>query len=207
MATSLNQDDYQKTALRLPRDLHSKIVEAASVSGRSMNAEIVSRLEQSYKQPPASEVLDVLVSMRHDAANAELDRHMLVLMVQELALYVRTFSATILGGGKPGPEALVLIADWTAATTELAKKASLMLHSDLDSAVEKFEETTKSVMERGQRVRAEAKRLMSSTSSEANDEAAATWNGDSADAKTVGRSAPRPKHPPVPPKPRRGAKK
>lgn len=48
MATSLNQDDYLKTALRLPRDLHAKIQEAASAAERSMNAEIVARLHQSF---------------------------------------------------------------------------------------------------------------------------------------------------------------
>jgi hypothetical protein len=48
MATSLNQDDYLKTALRLPRRLHTKIQEAGLASGRSMNAEIVARLERSF---------------------------------------------------------------------------------------------------------------------------------------------------------------
>ncbi|MDR8026973.1 Arc family DNA-binding protein [Burkholderia cenocepacia] len=51
MATSLNQDDYLKTALRLPRDLHAKIQEAAQQSGRSMNAEIIERLLQSLNAP------------------------------------------------------------------------------------------------------------------------------------------------------------
>lgn len=49
MATSLNQDDYLKTALRLPRDLHAKIHEAAQQAERSMNAEIVARLAASFE--------------------------------------------------------------------------------------------------------------------------------------------------------------
>ncbi|WP_261522966.1 Arc family DNA-binding protein [Burkholderia multivorans] len=58
MATSLNQDDYLKTALRLPRDLHARIQEAAQQHSRSMNAEIVHRLAISLdrddieKEPP-----------------------------------------------------------------------------------------------------------------------------------------------------------
>ncbi|MFM0227859.1 Arc family DNA-binding protein [Paraburkholderia dipogonis] len=52
MATSLNQDDYLKTALRLPRDLHAKIQEAGLANGRSMNAEIVARLEAGFDEPP-----------------------------------------------------------------------------------------------------------------------------------------------------------
>lgn len=39
--------DIQKTALRLPRELHTAILDAASKSGRTMNGEIVYRLQQS----------------------------------------------------------------------------------------------------------------------------------------------------------------
>lgn len=48
MAQLTPQDDYMKTALRLPRDLHAQIQEAATESGRSMNAEIVARLNGSF---------------------------------------------------------------------------------------------------------------------------------------------------------------
>lgn len=49
MARISKQEDFLKTALRLPRDLHAKIHEAADEAGRSMNAEIVARLEQSFR--------------------------------------------------------------------------------------------------------------------------------------------------------------
>lgn len=42
-------DDIQKTALRLPRGLHEAIHKAAKESGRTMNAEIVYRLQQSFE--------------------------------------------------------------------------------------------------------------------------------------------------------------
>lgn len=41
-------EDIQKTALRLPRELHTAIHESAKKSGRTMNAEIVYRLQQSF---------------------------------------------------------------------------------------------------------------------------------------------------------------
>jgi plasmid stability protein len=47
MATNKPQDDYKKTALRLPQDLHEQLHEAAAASGRSYNAEIVNRLQES----------------------------------------------------------------------------------------------------------------------------------------------------------------
>ena len=41
------QDDYIKTALRLPRELHQRIQESADSKGRSMNAEIIDRLSNA----------------------------------------------------------------------------------------------------------------------------------------------------------------
>lgn len=41
------QDDYVKTALRLPRALHAAIQAAADASSKSMNAEIIARLQRT----------------------------------------------------------------------------------------------------------------------------------------------------------------
>lgn len=38
------QDDFIKTAIRLPRDLHAAILDSAAQHGRSMNAEMLARL-------------------------------------------------------------------------------------------------------------------------------------------------------------------
>lgn len=43
---------YVKTQLRLPVELHEQIVEASEKSRRSMNAELVVRLEQSFAREP-----------------------------------------------------------------------------------------------------------------------------------------------------------
>lgn len=42
------QDDYIRTALRVPPDLHAQIHEAAKRHNRTFNAEIVARLEGSF---------------------------------------------------------------------------------------------------------------------------------------------------------------
>jgi hypothetical protein len=52
-------DEIQKTALRLPRGLHEAIHKAAKESGRTMNAEIVYRLQQSFDVSPAPSVHEV----------------------------------------------------------------------------------------------------------------------------------------------------
>ena len=50
------QDDYTKTALRLPRELHQKLMDAASARGHSLNTEMIYRLDGSFREaPPADE--------------------------------------------------------------------------------------------------------------------------------------------------------
>lgn len=44
-----SQDDYIRTALRVPPELHARIHESAKASGRTFNAELVSRLEASFE--------------------------------------------------------------------------------------------------------------------------------------------------------------
>ncbi|NMG64391.1 Arc family DNA-binding protein [Azoarcus indigens] len=48
------QDDYIKTALRLPRELHKLVQDSADDRGRSMNAEIIERLQRSFESMHAS---------------------------------------------------------------------------------------------------------------------------------------------------------
>lgn len=48
MATNKPQVDYQKQGVRIPKDLHARIHEAAAASGRSYNSELIARLEASF---------------------------------------------------------------------------------------------------------------------------------------------------------------
>lgn len=73
MATNAPQDDWHKTGLRLPRDLHARIHEAAAVSGRSYNAEIVSRLEASLSMPPEATAIKALTSLSELGSNKTVD--------------------------------------------------------------------------------------------------------------------------------------
>lgn len=45
------QDDYIRTALRLPPDMHKALHESADASGKSFNAEIIARLQASFTEP------------------------------------------------------------------------------------------------------------------------------------------------------------
>jgi hypothetical protein len=46
---------YTRITLRIPRDLHERLAAAADNTSKSMNAEIVARLEESFAQAPAAQ--------------------------------------------------------------------------------------------------------------------------------------------------------
>lgn len=49
MATNKAQADWQKTALRLPRDLHQQVHEVAQTEDRTFNGQIVAFLRECIK--------------------------------------------------------------------------------------------------------------------------------------------------------------
>ncbi|WP_295541086.1 Arc family DNA-binding protein [uncultured Pseudacidovorax sp.] len=70
MATRLEQSDFVKTALRLPPDVHAQIHAAADASGRSFNAEILARLQDSLARPAASDLQAIRRVVREELAKA-----------------------------------------------------------------------------------------------------------------------------------------
>lgn len=48
MAHTLKDDEAIRVTLRMPADTHARIVESAKASGRSMNAELLHLIEQSF---------------------------------------------------------------------------------------------------------------------------------------------------------------
>lgn len=51
MATSLDQTDFIKTALRLPRELHARVQASAEARGASLNSEIIHLLQRALETP------------------------------------------------------------------------------------------------------------------------------------------------------------
>lgn len=65
------QDEYIKTQVRLPRDLHAAIQLAAEDAGRSMNAEIIERLRRAAAEDAKeSGIIDEFMALK-DQAEAE----------------------------------------------------------------------------------------------------------------------------------------
>lgn len=44
----MNDDNYTRITFRMPRDLHAKLQKSADTTSKSMNAEIIARLEASF---------------------------------------------------------------------------------------------------------------------------------------------------------------
>jgi hypothetical protein len=70
VATNTPQDDFQKTALRLPKTLHAQLHASAQDSGRSYNAEIVARLQQSFEPSVDSAHLQEVAAAHKSTATA-----------------------------------------------------------------------------------------------------------------------------------------
>lgn len=60
------QDDYIKTALRLPRDLHAELTSSAQLLGRSLNAEIIERLARGTNTWDMHKVISQLTQALED---------------------------------------------------------------------------------------------------------------------------------------------
>jgi hypothetical protein len=60
----LDQSGYVKTALRLPPELHVDLVLGAEVHGRSLNAEIIARLQMDQTAAVLAELADLKAMMR-----------------------------------------------------------------------------------------------------------------------------------------------
>ena len=62
-------DKYQRVNLRIPKELHARIMGAADARSHSMNAEIVQRLEDSFEPSSVPEIISQYVPYR-DAGHA-----------------------------------------------------------------------------------------------------------------------------------------
>lgn len=51
--------DYVRSQYRLPTDLHERLQAASAASGRSMNAELVARLEASFGPDILAEIREM----------------------------------------------------------------------------------------------------------------------------------------------------
>lgn len=63
------QDDYIKTALRIPRALHAQLMAEAEARGASLNAQFIARLEARHQDPSA--LIEAIARLNLDLAEAD----------------------------------------------------------------------------------------------------------------------------------------
>jgi hypothetical protein len=139
----MSQPEMIKTQLRIPADLHQRLVEFTGISGRSMNAEIVHRLEQSLD--PMREPLGAMGLRARIAAERELAQstvEMLTRAVVELETRLRTGGTGVYPRQAAGRSVEEALADSTEARDMFQRvvDAATVLLSELSIAEVKGEE-------------------------------------------------------------------
>lgn len=94
MATPTNRDS-DKFMLRLPDGMRERIKDAAEANSRSMNAEIVARLDSSFAPREGSVTMNLNIEL------SEIDEPELIRKLQLLNDHLRSLNARILPVG-PG---------------------------------------------------------------------------------------------------------
>jgi hypothetical protein len=90
------QDDYIKTALRLPRGLHAKLLASADATGKSMNSEIIARVESSFAYSGESTALiTAIAQLNLSLAQAQFERGKVEFRLNVLAQYLHEAAGLI----------------------------------------------------------------------------------------------------------------
>jgi hypothetical protein len=62
----MEEDRFTRITLRIPKDVHQQLEAAAAATAKSMNAEIVARLQESFQPHPAEERLQMSKQLMTD---------------------------------------------------------------------------------------------------------------------------------------------
>lgn len=104
------QDDYVKTALRLPRSVHAKLQEAADASAKSMNAEIIARLEASFTGGDQSALVAAIGHLNLKLSQVEFEKSMAEFKTTMLAKSLAS-AARFIKGDPAATEDIVELAE------------------------------------------------------------------------------------------------
>lgn len=128
--------------LRMQPELKEQIEKAAKAAGRSMNAEIVARLQQPPGLDASRDMLFLIRKHEQERAEAALDKHVLYLMLQELAFDNRALGNTLRHSKVASPEIVETISEWEKETEQLLAEAEEMLTESLEDAKDKAKAAT-----------------------------------------------------------------
>lgn len=168
------QDDYIRTALRVPPDLHKQLHDAADAKGRSFNAEIIERLQESFAGATPKQVMFLISKYEAETAEAELDKHILYLMVYELSVVQKALSSAIRKREVPSDNLIKLVDEWDAETEGMLEQAKQKVSGSAAEAAEAFNKAMDVLVQRMKRVDEAAAQAVKPLASEAALQALAT---------------------------------
>lgn len=127
-------DEADKFVLRMPPGMRDQVAAAAKAAGRSMNAEIVARLQQPLGLDASRDIQFLLKKHEQELAEAALDRHILFLMLNQLAFDNRALGNTLRHQKETLPQLIETIAEWDKETEQMLAEAAEMLTESLEEA-------------------------------------------------------------------------
>lgn len=149
------QDDYVKTALRLPRALHASLTASAAERGHSLNTEMVARLQRSFEPQVDDSTLSVISRLDFQLAEAEHEVMTSKLQLTEFALAVKMAVSLIPKDVLAAqPELQEHVDEWIADANErLLSPNDLMREAEEKTerfmkAADRYEKISKMLLER-----------------------------------------------------------
>lgn len=136
--------EADKYIVRFPDGMRDQIAEAAKASKRSMNAEIVARLQQSFE--PAAQPADaqfLIAKWNRDLLDVELQKQTLRIHLKEVALSLFRATLAFNAGKKAEPSDL---AQWIEQVKE-AFEASDGVETDAQATLDELEQASKKLDE------------------------------------------------------------
>lgn len=123
----MSQQDHIKTALRVPPELHADLHEAARLSGRSYNAEILHRLTQTFEAqaPDLPDAVKEAVEEEIEARGGTLEQALVRLVLLGQSKGGTVFQVTL----QPGTKLQDLKALIEAARLEVPATAHMRVDS------------------------------------------------------------------------------
>lgn len=145
MATNAPQDDWHKTGLRLPKDLHHALHEAAAASGRSYNGEIVARLQQSFEPAPhaSADAAYLIRRWSRDISQAAVNEISLKMKLGTYAATIVLWADKVLFGEKINEAELK---QWHR-DAEIELRAAVAAQDETVPAIQQLNETQKMLVE------------------------------------------------------------
>lgn len=91
----MDDDRYTRITLRIPKDLHARLDEEADRTSKSLNAEIIARLQQSFEPKQDSVTALMLAKLQRDQMEAEMEAWRWRMLANDVARVLKYASSAV----------------------------------------------------------------------------------------------------------------